>query len=247
MLNFKKYVKLYIMKSVFLLVINIFLFVAFSTSCSLKYDTDEEFSESAPEFVFSGLEMNRLEDGKLTATLQAAKLEQYRDEDAMFAQNVLFTLYDDQGKISVTGSCGLMAADNTQEVYSLYSDVDVVSHEQDLGVQAQNIRWNGKTEQLVCGSGDSVVISTGVAEVGEEYSKPKNQSTTRLQIQGSDFSASGVSLSYKYNSPVSGTIITDVVDTSEEVIVEDLEAEAMTDLELLTSGQSIKNEVVNKQ
>lgn len=227
------------MKLVFFL-----LFVIFSfNSCSLKYDDEETISESSPEFTFTGLEMNRIEDKKLTATLTAAKLEQYRDEDAMYAKNVIFNLLDDNNKILVTGSCGLLEANSETEQYYLYDNVEVNSYEQNLAVKAENIKWDNKTEQLVCGESDTVIISTNENETSDEYVQPKNKSSTRLQISGTGFSASGTTLSYGFANPIEGMILTDIVENSlteqKPLTEEEILQEALEDIEILSSKGGI--------
>lgn len=226
-----KYVKIKLMKSVLKNLLLFLLFVSLM-SCSLKYDDEEIFSESAPEFIFSGLEMNRVEDNKLTATLTARKLEQYRNDDAMYAENVVFSLYDDNGKINIEGTCNLLSADTKSKTYSLFGNVDVVSYEQDVSMKGENIHWDGKREQLVCGIEDNVEISTGVYQDSSEYASPKKTSSSKLQILGSGFSASGVSMNYQFQGKVSGTILTDTLEKVEEDFTlssEEIAAEAALD------------------
>ncbi|NLL99851.1 MAG: LPS export ABC transporter periplasmic protein LptC [Treponema sp.] len=220
------------------------LVIFFTFSCSLKYEQDEEYSEDAPEFTFTGLQMNRLEDGRLSAVLEAAKLEQYRNEDAMYAKNVVFTLYDENNKITVTGSCGLIVADMVKKEYSLFSDVDVMSHDQNISVKGQNVHWSEKTEQLICGKDDLVIIGNGGGNYGDEYASAKKQSSIRIQIEGKGFSASGVSMSYKFDDEVSGTILTDIVDSVTEnelnLTEEQLAKEAEKDQILIEGKQDVK-------
>jgi LPS export ABC transporter protein LptC len=206
-------------------------------SCSLKYDQEEMFTDSAPEFTFKGLEMNRIEEGNHTATLTAQKLEQYRNDDAIYASNVSFTIYNSDSKIVVTGSCSLLSADTKNELYFLDGNVDVNSHEQNLQVKAERIKWNGKTEQLVSSEDDKVIIGSGVPDNSDEYASPVNSSSSRINIEGTGFSASGVSMSYVYENHVQGTILTDVVEQNDVFLEQDysddviaLESERDSDL-----------------
>ncbi len=219
---------------------SVLIFLAGFISCSLKYDQEEIFSNSAPEFTFKGLELNRIEEGKHTATLTAQKLEQYRDDDAIYASNVAFTIYNSDAKISVTGSCSLLSADAHNKYYFLDGDVDVNSHEQNIQVKADRIKWNGKTEQLVSGEDDNVTIGTGVMDNSDEYARPVNPVSSRINIEGTGFSASGVSMSYVYENHVQGTILTDVVEQTEPFVEqdfseEDIALEAERDSDLLNS------------
>lgn len=231
------------MKSILKKIIVFLLFISIM-SCSLKYEDEEMFSESAPEFIFSGLEMNRVEDNKLTATLTAAKLEQYRNDDSMYAENVVFSLYDDNGKINIEGTCNLLSADTNSENYSLFGNVDVVSYEQDVAMKGENIHWDGKREQLVCGINDNVEITTGNSIDSEEYVSPKKTSSSKLQIQGSGFSASGVSMNYQFEGKVTGIILTDTIDKKEkesfELSPEEIAAESAADKIILKNTGEIE-------
>ena len=60
---------------------------------------------------------------------------------------------------------------------------------QNVEIHAQNLRWDGKSEQLVSGSNDTVHI------------KKDN-----LELEGSGFSASGVSQSFHWSKAFHGTI-----------------------------------------
>ena len=170
------------------------LFLAFSSilffSCSLKYGSTVSVEDVVPEFSFEDAKYTRVEDGKISFYLEAGKLEQYKNSSATYAKDVDFTVYED-GELSVTGKCGYLSADTKTEIYNLHDDIYIDSVEKDLKVKGKNLKWNGKTEQLVSGRTDNVTVET-----------------SEVKVMGSGFSASGVSNSYEFSAMVSGDIET---------------------------------------
>lgn len=159
-------------------------------SCSLKYGSTVSVEDVVPEFSFEDAKYTRVEDGKVSFYLEAGKLEQYKNSSATYAQDVDFTVYED-GEITVSGECGYLSADTKTEIYSLHDDIYIDSVEKDLKVKAKNLKWDGKTEQLVSGRTDNVTVET-----------------SEVKVVGSGFSASGVSNSYEFTAMVSGNIET---------------------------------------
>jgi hypothetical protein len=119
-----------------------------------------------------------------------------------------------------------------------------MSHDQNISVKGQNVHWSEKTEQLICGKDDLVIIGNGGGNYGDEYASAKKQSSIRIQIEGKGFSASGVSMSYKFDDEVSGTILTDIVDSVTEnelnLTEEQLAKEAEKDQILIEGKQDVK-------
>lgn len=171
-------------------------------SCSIDYSVPSAGESDKPEFMFRDVSFSRLEDGVEKVVLYAGGIELYKNEDAMYGSDLSFLVYDDSGDVSVSGTCGLFSVDTTQEEYIFYDDVSITSYEQDLRVEADNIRWNGKTEQLV---------SAGVAPV-RLYSGgygSSDSSSVSAELEGMGFSADGSDLSYVFSEGVSGVIYTD--------------------------------------
>lgn len=192
-----------IKKSAFFLCLIILLL-----SCSLDYGTIQDDDSSAPEFIFDELHMVKIENGKRDSEIKAHKMEQYRNIDALFAQRVSFTVYNDEEKISIEGSCGLLSADNDNDIYILSDDVRVTAYEQDLQIESASLRWNNATEQLTNGKRELVTITNGLKNLDASYARPEKDTNNSLVMTGYGLAASGVSRTYTVSQQVSGTIIT---------------------------------------
>ncbi|MCR4715447.1 MAG: LPS export ABC transporter periplasmic protein LptC [Treponemataceae bacterium] len=170
-------------------------------SCSIDYTVPSVAESDKPEFIFKNASFSRTESGSVTAVLYAGEIELYRSENGMYGKDLSFVVYDSKGSLSVTGSCGLMSADTSLEEYVFYDDVSITSYEQDLRVEADNVRWNGKTGQLVSAGLSPVrVYSGGFGEAGK--------SSVTAELTGMGFSADGNRLEYVFLDGVSGTIYT---------------------------------------
>ena len=168
----------------------ILLFVMYG--CSLKYGTPAYDEQNVPEFSFDNVQFNRFEEGKITMSLEAARLEQYKDGKTTCAKNIGFKLIDEDGKVSTEGSCALIFADSEAEKYVLYDNIELHTVRDDITVSADTIKWNGKSEQLTSGRNDTVTIKKG-----------------NTVMVGSGFSASGVSRSFAFTGVVTGEAYTD--------------------------------------
>lgn len=184
-------------------------------SCSLKYDSDADVAEGAPELIFSNVSITRLEDNAVSVKMESRQMEQYRGENAVYAKDISFSLFNKNNEIILEGKCGMLSADNDAEVYGLFSDVEIRNYEQNMKISAQNIKWNNKTEQLTSEKNDIVCIAGGQIPAteprrdGGKYAKPQSAANTKLDVRGTGFSASGVSMSYQFEQLLEGTIKTD--------------------------------------
>ncbi len=169
-----------------------FLSAAFFSSCSLRYGMNIQDENNVPEFVFGGVSFSRYEDGEKTLSLSAEKLEQYKDGKSMYAKNLDFSVYDENGGVTNSGKCGYLAADTDAENYVLYDDIEIRNEKDNLTVLAESLKWNGRSEQLTSGRNDTVVLKKG-----------------ETVLQGSGFSASGVSKRFSFTGNVSGEAETD--------------------------------------
>ncbi len=185
-----------------------FCVVPFLFSCSLKY-TEEELEElGVPEIVFSDADYLRYEDGKVVVQMQADELEQYRDDNAMYAKNVNFKTFNAEGNLSAEGTCNLICANTVSDSYVLIGSVDLVSHENKMSLSTQNLSWDGRSEQLTSGERDKVSISKwDDQESKTETTDDDGTSRIGINMTGSGFSASGISRSFQFTGPVSGVII----------------------------------------
>lgn len=181
-------------------------------SCSLDYGTKDDDESSAPEFIFDDIQMVKIENGKKDSVIQADKMEQYRNIDAVFAQNVTFTVYNDEEKISIEGLCGLLSADNDNDIYTLSGEVEVTAYEQNLQIECSSLRWNNETEQLTNGKNELVTITSGLKNQDSSYAKPEKVTENSLVMTGYGLAASGVSRTYTVSQQVEGTIITGITE-----------------------------------
>ena len=144
-----------------------------------------------PEFVFSNAKMTRYENNSVTLELNAETIEQYKNSSQTFAKDVKFSSYE-KNKLVTEGSCNFIGANTDSELYSLYGDIKLFSKEQNVNFFADELKWNGKTEQLVGGKSDTVRIEKD-----------------NTVIIGSGFAASGVSGNFSFSGTVSGDIETE--------------------------------------
>ncbi|MBO5137680.1 MAG: LPS export ABC transporter periplasmic protein LptC [Spirochaetaceae bacterium] len=182
------------------------------TSCSLVYKEDVPVAKNTPELMFKEAKYLQYQDGNISAELTADELEQYKDDEAMYGKNINFATFNKEGEITAEGSCQMICANITSNFYTLIGNVDIFAHEQNTSLKTENLRWNGKTEQLVCGKEDVVYISKGNTKSDSQtLSKDENS----IELAGKGFSASAISRSYVFTEPVSGVIYVKNQDSKE--------------------------------
>ena len=175
--------------------------------CSLDYDSDTPEQIRAPEFTFENLELTKIEKGRKKAIINANILEQYHKLNASYAKDVRFKLFNDNNLIEVEGETDLLSVDNKTETYTLFNSVSITSYEQSMNIQAKNLKWNNKIEQLTSSQDDIVTISNLATEQKKGYVKPKSENTSQITLQGKGFSASGVTWQYAFKNATTGKII----------------------------------------
>lgn len=169
-----------------------FLFIC--TACSLDYGTASQAQVQSPEFIFYDVRFTRIENNTVKLETDAAKLEQYSGIDAMYGEKVRFALYDNNGKISVEGSCALLSADRENELYHFFSGIEMYSREHHARVSADNLRWDAKKEILDSGKKDSVRIIM------------ETENGTRFETNGTGFIARKKDRSYSFSEAVEGKL-----------------------------------------
>lgn len=186
-----------------ILVLSLFSF----NGCSLDYESDTPEQIKAPEFTFEKLVLTKIEKGRKKAIINANTLEQYHKIDASYAQDVQFTLFNDSNLIEVEGESELLSVDNKSETYTMFDSVSITSYEQSMKIQAKNLKWNNKTEQLTSSADDIVTISNFVSTQMPGYVTPKSKNSSQITLQGKGFSASGVTWQYAFKNATTGKII----------------------------------------
>lgn len=187
-----------------------FISICLFFSCSLKYTEDEPEISGVPELVFSDSNYYSYEDGVLYSQMKADLLEQYHEETTMYGRQVTFKTYDKEGGVSAEGSCDLISSNTSSDYYMLLGDVKITSYQENISINGDSLKWNGRTEQLVSGAGETIYI-----EKGQDANKTSE--LTKMDVSGSDFSASGLSGSFQFLGPVSGKIHLQQNETQEVV------------------------------
>lgn len=190
----------------FLLVLCGFFFF----SCSLTYHSEEPQVSHIPELVFSDARFVSYEEGKVSMILEATLLEQYQDDSALYGSQVYFTTYNKEGEVSAEGQSQVISANSSRKKYSLLGDVEIESFEDDVIIKTDSISWDGRSEQLITGSSDTISIKKGKSETSSEneVSEKTEGSSNRIEMEGSGFSASGLTMKFQFTGPVVGTIYT---------------------------------------
>lgn len=190
----------------FLLVLCGFFFF----SCSLTYHSEEPQVSHIPELVFSDARFVSYEEGKVSMILEATLLEQYQDDSALYGSQVYFTTYNKEGEVSAEGQSQVISANSSRKKYSLLGNVEIESFEDDVIIKTDSISWDGRSEQLITGSSDTISIKKGKSETASEneVSEKTEGSSNRIEMEGSGFSASGLTMKFQFTGPVVGTIYT---------------------------------------
>ena len=165
--------------------------LSFFFSCSLDYETQINADSYTPEFVFTNLTLHRYEKEKLSIELQAELMEQYKGNAASFAKQSEFTTWTSDGNLDTMGMCKLISINSNEKLYTLFGDIHIYNEGEKVNIEADNLRYNGKNEQLTSGKTESVHIFKD-----------------DLDLTGLDFSASGVSHSYTFAGKVQGIMQT---------------------------------------
>ena len=161
-------------------------------SCSLKYEDSVSIDDSVPELTFRALELSRYQNYNRRIKLSSSLLEQYRDTGASYAKDASFVTWTEENVLDTEGSCGLLSLNTKEELYTLFKDIQMKNYANNMSLFAQNLRWNGKTEQLTSGANDEVLLEKD-----------------GLTLSGTGFSASGVTRSFVFSQNVQGTYESD--------------------------------------
>ena len=179
--------------------IAVLLLCAALCSCSLKYDEDESTEDDSPELEFTNVDYKKYEDKVMTSEIKADALEQYKSDDTAYAKNASFKSWNKKAELVAEGSCGYLGLDSDREVYVLFGDIFIDNVEQEFKLEAQSLKWSGKTQMLVSGKEDVVRLERDDVEVS-----------------GSGFSANADTRTFEFANPVSGVITTSDDDDEED-------------------------------
>lgn len=187
-------------KKPYLLRFSLFLVWTAFFSCSIDYSTATIEKSTKPEFIFTDTVFSRMEDCSLKAVMYAGRIEQYSGEDCIYGKDLSFLVYDDDGAVSVAGSCGLICADMNAGEYVFMDQVNLTGYSRDVRIEADNVKWNSNTEQLVSAGENPVRIYSG------GYDDSKNSGSVTAEMTGSGFSADGRGLQYQFAGGVNGVL-----------------------------------------
>ncbi|MCQ2241004.1 MAG: LPS export ABC transporter periplasmic protein LptC [Treponema sp.] len=172
-----------------------------SASCSLKYDEPVNTTDISPELQFTKVDYKRYKDKKLDTEIKADVLERYRNDGSAYAKNAEFYAWNSDAELTTEGSCALLGIDTNNDIYTLFNSIFLHNIDQNFQLKATNLKWNGKTEQLTSGKDDMVYL------VRDD-----------IEIEGTGFSASGISRSFSFENSVSGIIITEDDETENKEV-----------------------------
>ena len=175
-------------------------------SCSLTYKSEEPDVTHVPELVFSNARYVSYQEGKVSMVLDADILEQYQNDGALYGSQVFFTTYNKEGELSAEGRSQMISANNSDELYALLGQVEIQSFEEDLVIKADSLSWDGKMEQLVTGALDTIELKKN--NNGESSSQNGGTASSRMELTGTGFSASGSTMDFQFTGAVSGKIYT---------------------------------------
>lgn len=154
--------------------------------CSLDYDQSVYVEDHIPELQFVQADFTRYENYQRKFRLTAERLEQYKNTAAAYAMSAKFYTWEEEN-LDTEGSCYYLSINTKDQIFTLFKDIVINNYGQDLELTAQNLKWNGNTEQLTASTSETVRI--------------RHQG---LSLEGTGFSASGITRSYSYEYDVEG-------------------------------------------
>jgi hypothetical protein len=155
---------------------------------------DAENDDEVPEFIFTAVTLNRVEDSVRSLSFEAALLEQYKEENSFYGSDIRFISYDSAGAEQSAGAAGSLYGSQETEEYILLDGAVFESKTDGVEVLSESLRWNGKNEQLVSGSGDLVSIK-------------RESDGSFLEMTGYGFAASGITMEYEFGHTINGMFV----------------------------------------
>lgn len=169
-----------------------FLLPFIFASCSLEYYKSQDSDATTPEFIFNDATFLRFSNGKTKIKLNSQKIEQYKADNSSYAKNAEFDSYDDNGNLEAAGSCELLEAKFETEEYKLFKNIKLNLLSQKMKIEAENLYFDKKSEQITSGNDSEVQIEKD-----------------GLTVAGKGFSGSGVSKVFHFAETVNGIIETE--------------------------------------
>lgn len=133
-------------------------FIFMFSSCSLRYSAPPYNEGNIPEFVFENTVFTRVTDGKTMAKVKSDLLEQYRSSLELYARNVAFKAYNEEGGGIGEGSGDYVFYDNLHKKCILFGNIKIREYKNDLFITACQLKWDEKSRQLVGGEEGKVSI-----------------------------------------------------------------------------------------
>ncbi|GMO51574.1 MAG: hypothetical protein Pg6C_16410 [Treponemataceae bacterium] len=177
-------------------------------SCSVEYDTIIDNSDDVPEFILWNASIERYESGICRVRAKAGIVEQYKQKNIYYAQDVECDVFAEDGAPQTKGAFGFAAADIDNELYTFFDSITVDNYSENTGVRAESLKWSGKSGLLASDAG-SVVTITRQTEDADQTSdgaeNDGNELSTAFSFTGYGFSADSNRRTYQF-SDISGTI-----------------------------------------
>ena len=175
-----------------------FLLVIFLSSCSLNYNSENHLTSQSPEFVFTNPKYFRINEGKLNMEITASTIEQYASDETMYAKNINFELFNNNGEKSAEGKGNLLSANLETGLYYLFDNIIIKNFEKNITITASSIKWDDESEQL----------TTEIKNPSESQVFITSEGDPKFKIQGYGFSGSGFDHSFTFTGEISGEITT---------------------------------------
>ncbi len=167
------------------------VYVLAAASCSLNYGNADISENNIPEIISTNAQFSRTENGAVTLRAAAGRIEQYKDLHKSYAKDISFSTYNGSGEIDSDGVCSVVEADSDKNEYIMLNNIFIQNYSRKLKITAENLHWNGNSEQLTGGKNEKLLIERD-----------------DVSLEGTGFSASAVSNTFKFSDSITGNITT---------------------------------------
>lgn len=181
--------------------------VCVAAACSLDYGVAEEKETDLdqPEIELQQLEHTVVRSGRKQIRLRGEDSKTYREENRQELSNVIFYEYGPEGDIVTEGRAADAEIFLDSEDVHFSGDVQLYSHQEEAGIEADYLEWDGEERQLQGEDGEEVVITRDDGSV----------------ITGTGFLANMRERTLKFAGEVDGTF----VEPADEEEADDAEEE----------------------
>jgi LPS export ABC transporter protein LptC len=130
-------------------------------ACSLDYDeaiVKETMAESVPDVVLRGLEHTVVNEGSVTARIEASTATQYEKRNQTLLEDVHFSEFGDTGEVQTEIWADRATWHSDTEDAEATGDIYVHSYKEKAEVYAGSITWKKQDRLLTAGANEEVVL-----------------------------------------------------------------------------------------